>query len=73
MDRIIFKSANVPVQTAARALGVDPQTIRVMIREGLVPWGQAVKLPGSSKLKYLISPLLLYQTTGFFYDGEAEE
>lgn len=61
----VFNSANLTVQEAAAALGFDAQTIRVMIQQKLVPWGQCFKMPGSQKYTYLISPKAFYEATGF--------
>ena len=64
-----FKSANMPVQVAAEALGKDSQTIRLMLQMGIVSWGKAFKLPGSKKYNYLISPKAFYESTGFLWKG----
>lgn len=60
-----FTTANLSVQEAADALGFDVQTVRVMIQQGLVSWGTALKMPGSSKYRYLISPVKFYEATGW--------
>ena len=54
-----------PIRIAAEALGMDPQTVRVMIQMGVVPWGRAFKLPESKKYRYIISPKSFYEETGF--------
>lgn len=69
MDEIQkFKRANMPIKIAAEALKKDPQTVRVMIRMGIVPWGKAFKLPDSKKFSYIISPKVFYEETGFLWD-----
>lgn len=69
-----FKKARMPVETAARALGMDAQTVRVMCQLGIVPWGFAFKPPGSKYFSYIISLKLFCETTGFRWDeGIADE
>lgn len=64
---IMFEVANVPVEVAAKALGTDKQTLRVMIQQKIVDWGIAYKLPNSTQYTYLISPKKFYEATGFAY------
>lgn len=60
-----FTTANLTVQEVAKALRMDAENVRILLREGLVPWGTAIKMPGSSKYKYLISPVKFYEATGW--------
>lgn len=66
-----FKRANMPVSVAAKALGMDCQTVRILCQNGVVDWGRAFKNKGSRKYSYLISPRLFYESTGFFWGGES--
>lgn len=59
-----FTKANLTVQEVAKVMRKDPQVVRIMIQNGLVPWGQCIKMPGSSQYSYLISPLKFWQETG---------
>lgn len=68
-----FETANLTIQEVADAMGMDTQSIRVMIRENLVPWGTAIKKPGSTKYTYLISPVKFYEATGWKKNVESEE
>ena len=63
-----FNSANLTVKEVADALGMDAQTVRVLIQQNLVPWGKCVKLPGSSQFTYFVSPLKFYEETGWKKD-----
>ena len=63
-----FKEASLSIQEVAKALRMDPQTVRVLIQQNLVPWGKCVKLPNSSNFTYLISPLKFYEETGWKKD-----
>lgn len=64
-----FRKANMPVAVAAKALGTDAQTVRILCQNNLVNWGAAYKRPGSRNYSYLISPLKFYQETGFLWEG----
>lgn len=61
----VFDTANITVQEAAQALGLDQQTVRILIQQKLVPWGTCFKMPGSTKFTYLISPKSFYEATGY--------
>lgn len=64
-----FRHANMPIQVAAEALKMDPQSVRVMLQLGIVTWGVAFKMPGSRRYSYLISPKSFYEATGFLWEG----
>lgn len=64
-DVPVFDTANLTIQEAAKALGFDAQTVRVMIQQGVVEWGTCFKLPGSKMFIYMISPKLFYEITGY--------
>lgn len=70
MKEPIFECANVPVAEASRALGMDRQTLRLLLQNGVVPWGFAYKLPGSSHYSYHISPKKFFEETGFCYQPD---
>lgn len=71
MEEPIFECANVPVAEAAKALKVDCQTVRLLLQNGIVPWGVAYRLPGSSRFSYHISPKKFFEETGYAYRGGA--
>lgn len=56
--------ANLTTKEVADALGVDKNTVRTLIKQGIVDWGTAYRLPGSKRLSYLISPKAFYDATG---------
>ena len=64
---------NIPVNVAAKVLKMDPQTIRIMIQQNLVPWGICFKRKGSTNFTYLIYSKQFEDLTGFKYTGESEE
>lgn len=64
-----FNCANIPVSVAAKALGMDCQTVRILCQQGIVSWGSVFKRPGSRRYSYLISPKKFYEETGYLYKG----
>ena len=68
---VTFECANMPVSVAAKALGIDRHTVRLLIQNGLVEWGTAYKrTPGSHHYSYLISPKKFFEETGFVYQPD---
>ena len=55
--------SNLPVEVAARLMGVGKQFIRVGLRNGTFPFGYAVLMP-SGKYRYYISPKKFSEFTG---------
>lgn len=46
----------ITVDEAARKLGKAPQVVRVMLQKGMLPFGTAIKVPGSTIFTYVIFP-----------------
>lgn len=73
MGEPIFECANIPIKTAARALKMDSQTVRLLLQSGMVNWGIAYRrTPKSRQYSYLIYPKKFYKETGFIYKGGSE-
>lgn len=68
-----FKKGRLSVAETAKALQMDPQTLRVMIQQSLIPYGKAVKMPGSSRYMYIISPRAFYEATGVALGGMEDD
>lgn len=64
-----FATASIPLDIAAKALGLDKQTIRIMLQNNIVSWGTAFKMPGSSQYTYIIYSRKFWLETGFLYMG----
>ena len=47
---------NIRVQDVAAMLGVNPQTVRVMMQQGLCPFGTAFRKEGSKHYTYVLFP-----------------
>ena len=76
-----FVNGNVPVSVAARVYGKDACWVRAGLISGWLPIGNATrngKLVTSidemdsryGRINYYISPKLLYEHTGYMWDGE---
>ena len=62
-----FKQGGVPVLIAAKVYGKDPSWVRCQIKAGLLPIGLATKR--GKRTNYYISPKLLYEHTGYVWEG----
>ncbi len=65
-----FTGGNVPISVVANVMKKDPQFVRQGIVQGLLPFGVAFKKEGSSQYDYYVSPMKLWQETGYIYKGE---
>ena len=65
-----FSGKNVPVTAVAKIMGKDQQFVRQAMIDGLLPIGVAFRKKGSSQYDFYISPKLLYDFTGFFFDDD---
>ena len=76
-----LSSGNVPISIAAKVYGKDPCWVRAGIINGWLPIGNATrngKLITSveemnskyGRINYYISPKLLYEHTGYVWNGE---
>ena len=68
-----FSGKNIPVTAVAKIMGKDQQFVRQAMMEGLLPIGVAFKKKGSRQYDFYISPKLLYDFTGFFFDDDLVE
>ena len=67
---IRFSGKNIPVTAVAKIMGKDQQFVRQAMIEGLLPIGVAFRKKGSSQYDFYVSPKLLYDFTGFFFDED---
>ena len=81
MDEIKFPNGSVPVRVAAKVYGKDPAWVRAGIIACCLPIGQATRNGHTvtdirqmdskyGRISYYISPKLLYEQTGYLWDGE---
>lgn len=65
-----YNGRNIPISKVAKIIGKDVQFVRLGIIQGFLPIGKAVKLNGSKKYSYYVSPKLLYEYTGYIEDDK---
>ena len=81
MENTNFHKGSVPVRIAAAVYGRDPSWIRAGIIAGWLPIGTATSngVPVTDiqqinskygRINYYISPKLLYEQTGYLWDGK---
>lgn len=74
-----YVNGSVPVVVAAKVYGKDPAWVRAGLITGYLPIGKATRngkevtdlaMQGhGGRINYYISPKLLYEATGFEWDG----
>lgn len=69
----LAKSGVVSIRTAATVLGVDAQTLRLMLQHQQVDFGVAYKRPGSKQFSYLVFAEPFYHLTGYRAESERAE
>lgn len=81
MDEVKFACGSVPVRVTAKVYGRDSSWVRAGIIAGWLPIGEAtrngvritdIKQMDSKygRISYYISPKLLYEHTGYMWDGK---
>lgn len=81
MENTNFPKGSVPVRIAAEVYGRDPSWVRAGIIVGWLPIGTATRngVPINDiqqmnskygRINYYISPKLLYEQTGYLWDGK---
>jgi len=84
MGDVIFSGGSVPIQVAAKVYGKDPAWVRAGIISGWLPIGRATRNGELvtdisemdlryGRINYYISPLKLYQDTGYLWRGEDDD
>ena len=68
-----FSGKNVPVTIVAKIIGKDQQFVRQAMIDGMFPIGVAYKKKESSQYDFYVSPKLLYEYTGFYFDDDIIE
>ena len=69
-----FVKGNLKISEVAQALHMDQQTVRLMLQQGIGPWGCAYKrTPKSRQFSYLISPKRFFEETGVMIGGETDD
>lgn len=78
-----YVNGSVPVAVAAKVYGKDPNWVRAGLITGYLPIGKATRngkqitdlaMQGhGGRINYYISPKLLYEATGYLWDGTRDK
>jgi hypothetical protein len=63
-----FTGRNVPIPEIAKATQKDASYIRYGLQKGILKFGYAIKLDGSSEWNYFCPDKLVWEHTGYFND-----
>lgn len=61
-----FTGRNVPIGEIAKAIGKDPQYVRVGLQTGILDFGYAMKMENSSEFSYYCPDKKVWEETGYF-------
>ncbi len=63
-----FTGRNVPIYELAKAIGKDPQSLRIGLQRGIFTFGYAIKKDNSSEYNYYCPDKKVWEETGYFRD-----
>lgn len=66
-----FTGRNVPIMELSKAIGKDPQFIRIRLQKGILKFGFALKKDNSTEFNYYCPDKKVWEETGYF-KGEVE-
>ena len=66
-----FTGRNVPIAELSKAIGKDPQFIRIGLQKGILKFGFALKKDTSTEFNYYCPDKKVWEETGYFR-SEAE-
>lgn len=61
-----FTGRNVPISEIAKATQKDASYIRYGLQKGVLQFGHAIKMEGSSEWNYFCPDKLVWEQTGYF-------
>ena len=61
-----FTGRNVPIAEIAKAIGKDPQYVRVGLQQGILNFGYVLKLEDSKEFNYYCPDRKVWEETGYF-------
>ena len=61
-----FTGRNVPITEIAKAIGKDPQYVRVGLQQGILNFGYVLKLEDSNEFSYYCPDRKVWEETGYF-------
>lgn len=62
----VFTGRNVPISELAKAIGKDAQYIRIVLQQGVLNFGYAMKKDNSSEYNYYCPDKKVWEETGYF-------
>ena len=62
----VFTGRNVPVAEIAQAMGKSQQFVRIGIQQGILKFGTAIKINGSSEFTYYCPDKRVWEETGYY-------
>ena len=62
----VFTGRNVPVAEIAQAIGKSQQFVRIGIQQGILKFGTAIKINGSSEFTYYCPDKRVWEETGYY-------
>ena len=68
-----FTGRNVPIAELAKAMGKDPQYIRLGIQQGILKFGIAMKRENSNEFSYYCPDRKVWEETGYFNNVRERE
>lgn len=66
VDLPAFIGRNVPIKEIAKAIGKDTQYVRVVIQQGVLKFGAAIKMEDSNEYNYYCPDKKVWEETGYF-------
>jgi hypothetical protein len=70
MQYPVFGIGNVPIPLVAKVLQKDQTWVRAGIEQGWLPIGYCTK--GAGKRNFYVSPKMLWEVTGYVWNGEID-
>lgn len=67
-----FTGRNVPITEIAKAMKKDAQYVRIGLQQGVLRFGCAIKLDGSTEYNYYCSDRKVWEEIGYFRDAKAK-
>jgi len=61
-----FTGRNVPIKEIAQAMRKDAQYVRVGIQQGVLKFGEAIKVGDSNEFNYYCPDKKVWEETGYF-------
>ncbi len=71
LETPVFTGRNVPITELAKAMGKDPQYIRIGLQRGIFKFGYVIKKDDSTEFNYYCPDKKVWEETGYFKESDA--